>query len=149
MSIHQDNTSPPRRSQLAALCREHGISALYAFGSRAKEAADWVENKIPDMAPSTSDLDLGVLPESRNRLRIRSIVNLTIDLEDLFGVQRVDLVILPQAPPFLASNIVQGERLYAADDDQADEYDLYILRRAGDLLPLHRERVSLILGGQA
>jgi hypothetical protein len=27
-----------------------------------------------------------------------------------------------------------------------DEYDLYILRRAGDLAPLERERKALILG---
>lgn len=100
------------------------------------------------MAVSTSDLDLGVLPDSRTRPSVRRIVNLTIDLEDLFGVHRVDLVVLPQAPPFLASSIVQGERLFAADEDQADEYDLFILRRAGDLLPLHRERVNLILGGR-
>ena len=142
-------TPDNRETRLAALCRKFGISLLYAFGSRAKEAADWLENKIQDMAASTSDLDLGALPESGTRLPIRRIVNLTSDLEDLFEVRRVDLVILPQAPPFLASNIVQGERLFAADEDQADEYDLYILRRAGDLLPLHRERVNLILGGQA
>ncbi|WP_169732586.1 nucleotidyltransferase domain-containing protein [Desulfonatronum lacustre] len=148
MNCHE-RISPPRTAKLAVLCREHSISALYAFGSRAKEAADWLENNIQDMAASTSDLDLGALPESGIRLPIRRVVNLTIDLEDLFGVHRVDLVILPQAPPFLASNIVQGERLFTTDEDQADEYDLYILRRAGDLLPLHRERVNLILGGQA
>ncbi len=148
MKLHK-SLPTPRKTRLAALSREYGISALYAFGSRAKEAADWLENKIPDMAASTSVLDLGVLPESGNRLQIRRIVNLTIDLEDLFGVQRVDLIILPQAPPFLASNIVQGERLYAADEDQADEYDLYVLRRAGDLLFLRRERAYLLEENQA
>jgi len=143
----------PRRSfrntSLATLCRKYDISALYAFGSRAKEAAEWLENKIPAMTASTSDLDLGALPDKGIRLPTRHIVNLTTALEDLFDVPRVDLVILPQAPPFLASNIIQGERLYALDEDRADEYDLYILRRAGDLLPLHRERINLILGGQA
>jgi hypothetical protein len=29
----------------------------------------------------------------------------------------------------------------------ADEYGLYILRRAGDLIPLEEERISLIMGG--
>jgi hypothetical protein len=36
--------------------------------------------------------------------------------------------------------------LYARDEDDADEYDLYVLRRAGDLAPLERERIALILG---
>jgi hypothetical protein len=67
-------------------------------------------------------------------------------LEDLFGVARVDLVILREADPFLAANIVRGERLYALDPYAADEYDLYVLRRAGDLAPLERERMALILG---
>lgn len=148
MNCHE-RLSTPRKIRLATLCRAHDISALYAFGSRAKEALNWLESSITGMTGSTSDLDLGALPDKGIRLPTRRIVNLTTALEDLFDVPRVDLVILPQAPPFLASNIIQGERLYTVDEDRADEYDLYILRRAGDLLPLHRERVNLILGGQA
>jgi hypothetical protein len=67
-------------------------------------------------------------------------------LEDLFNVERVDLVCLPETDPFLAANIVRGERSYGRDEYEADEYDLYILRRAGDLAPLERERMALILG---
>jgi hypothetical protein len=66
----------------------------------------------------------------------------------MLGVNRVDLVSLPDADPFLAANIIRGERLFANDSYLADEYDLYILRRAGDLIPLERERQSLILGEQ-
>jgi hypothetical protein len=55
-------------------------------------------------------------------------------------------VILPEADPFLAANVVRGERLYAENEYRADEYDLYVLRRAGDLAPLERERMALILG---
>ena len=46
----------------------------------------------------------------------------------------------------MAANIVRGERLYARDEHETDEYDLYVLRRAGDLIPLERERLALILG---
>ncbi len=67
-------------------------------------------------------------------------------LEDAFEVPRVDLVMLAEADPFLAANVVRGERLYARDTYLADEYDLYVLRRAGDLAPLERERIALILG---
>lgn len=59
---------------------------------------------------------------------------------------RVDLVCLPEADPFLAANVIRGERLYARDEYEADEYDLYVLRRAGDLIPLGRERMALVLG---
>jgi uncharacterized protein len=80
-------------------------------------------------------------------LRARARVELMLELEDFFGVGRVDLVVLPEAPPFLASMVIQGERLYAQNADDADDYDLYVLRRAGDLLPFHRERVRMVLGG--
>jgi hypothetical protein len=55
------------------------------------------------------------------------------------------VVCLQEADPFLAANVVRGERLYARDEYEADEYDLYVLRRAGDLAPLERERIALIL----
>ena len=61
-------------------------------------------------------------------------------------ITRVDLTSLADTDPFLAANIVRGERLYAREAYEADEYELYILRRAGDLAPLERERMALILG---
>lgn len=76
---------------------------------------------------------------------MRQKVELALALEDLFGVNRVDLVVLPEADPFLAANVICGERLFADDGYLADEYDLYVLRRAGDLLPLERERQALVL----
>jgi len=77
---------------------------------------------------------------------VEAKVRLAIALEDLLGVGRVDLVCLPEVDPFLAANVVRGERLYAREEYEADEYDLYVLRRAGDLAPLERERMALILG---
>jgi hypothetical protein len=53
--------------------------------------------------------------------------------------------VLDEADPFLAANIIRGERLFAANSDSADEYDLYVLRRAGDFVPLERERIAMIL----
>ena len=53
---------------------------------------------------------------------------------------------LSEADPFLAANIIRGERIFSKDTYLADEYDLYILRRAGDLIPLERERINLIMG---
>ena len=65
---------------------------------------------------------------------------MTLELEELLGVPRVDLVILPEADAFLAAEIVRGELLYAQDLDQEAETQLYYLRRAGDLAPFFRER---------
>jgi predicted nucleotidyltransferase len=136
------------RRSLTPICTRFHIAALYAFGSRAAEVAAWMRGEIiGGLEGGGSDLDIGVLPVSGAPLRARARVELMLELEDFFGVGRVDLVVLPEAPPFLASMVIQGERLYALDADDADEYDLYVLRRAGDLLPFHRERVRMVLGG--
>jgi hypothetical protein len=77
---------------------------------------------------------------------VREKVLLADALEGLLGIQQVDLVCLTEADPFLAAEIIRGERLFASDSHEADEYELYVLRRAGDLAPLERERMALVLG---
>jgi hypothetical protein len=72
---------------------------------------------------------------------------LSIAFEDLFSVARVDLLNIPEVDPFLAANIIRGERLYCRDEYEGDEYELYILRRAGDLAPFEKERIALIMEG--
>ncbi len=129
------------KQQLADLCRQFSIEILYAFGSRGREAARFVLENQP-MLTSDSDLDIGVLPA--RSLSAREKAELTLLLEDFFGVNRVDLIVLPEADPFLAANVVRGERLYERDVYRADEYELFVLRRAGDLIPLERERLALI-----
>jgi len=41
--------------------------------------------------------------------------------------------------------VIRGERIFAEDSYLADEYELYVLRRAGDLAELERERMAMIL----
>jgi len=106
----------------------------------------WLAGDREALPPGPSDVDVGVRPVPGVRLSVRDKVHLAQALEDLLGVERVDLVCLPEADPFVAANVIRGERLFARDEDDADEYDLYILRRAGDLAPLERERLALILG---
>ncbi len=135
-----------RKEALEQLCRRFQVVILYAFGSRAREVRDWLAGERSDLSPGPSDVDIGVKAAPGIRLSVHDKVQLALALEDLFGVSRVDLVCLEDADPFLAANIIRGERLYADDEYLADEYDLYVLRRAGDLAPLERERMALILG---
>jgi hypothetical protein len=76
-------------------------------------------------------------------------VRLALELEDLLGVGRVDLVVLPEADPFLALDVIRGEVLYCADPDAQAEHELYVLRRAGDLAHYARDRWQNILAGTA
>ena len=119
------------RALRAAAERDGDVRALYVFGSRTDGTAR------PD-----SDLDVGVLYGSRQPTAK------TIDLED--SLRRaagapVDLVDAARAAPFLALAVVRGERIFARREVEADLFDLYVLRRAGDLLPFERARQALLL----
>ncbi len=147
------NDAHERREALEEICRRFGVAILYSFGSRGKEALHWLEGRIAALAPAppgmdpdlVSDLDIGMKRMPGVALLLAEQIRLTIALENLFSVARVDLVVLDQADPFLAANIIRGERLFADNQHAADEYDLYVLRRAGDLIPFERQRIAQIL----
>ena len=105
------------------------IRAVYLFGSQAAGTAR------PD-----SDVDVGVLYVSRQPLAR------TLALEDELGQalsHKVDIVDAGRAGAFLALEIVRGERIFCRDLTETDRFDLYVLRRAGDLLPFERERQAM------
>lgn len=132
-----------RLQDIERLCRKYQIEALYVFGSRSAEIVEAIQNNTSSIEPSTSDLDIGVL--TRSPLPIDQKVGPVVDLEELFNVSRVDLVVLQEADAFLAANIDRGERVFAEDSYRADEYELFVLRRAGDLAELERDRMAMIL----
>jgi predicted nucleotidyltransferase len=131
---------------LERLAQEFNLDIIYAFGSRAREVADALASKGQALPESLSDVDIGVKPLPGQDLTVSDKVEIAQRVEDMLDVPRVDLVCLPEVDPFLAANVIRGERLYSRDHHRADEYDLYILRRAGDCLHLERERLALIMG---
>jgi uncharacterized protein len=131
---------------LPSIARTFGLDAVYAFGSRAREVHEFVTRRT-GLAASRSDVDIGVLPQAGNRLDARQRVDLTLALERFLANSRVDLLILPEAPPMLAVDIVSGELLFAGDRTREAEYQLYVLRRAADLARFERERRAIILAG--
>lgn len=134
-------------NQLKSICESYNVVDLYVFGSRAKEIAAMVETGAVPNENSTSDVDIAIRPAQDIRLSIKDIIQLTLSLEELLRVNRVDLMILPKADPFLALEAIRGELLYTRDAVDQARYELYVLRRAGDLAPFKRARMELIMGG--
>lgn len=131
--------------KLESVTRAFRIQILYAFGSRMAEVRAAVDGTTKLDPTNSSDIDVGVKLFRGEVLSIREKAELAIELEDLFSTGRVDLVLLSDADPFLAANIIRGERLFCCDVDAADEYELFVLRRAGDLAPFERERIESVL----
>ena len=130
---------------LKELCKDYGIETLYAFGSRAEEVHRVYQTGRPFNESGYSDVDIAVKLPHGKTMSVRDKSELAMRLEDLLGVTKVDLVSLTEADPFLAVNVIRGERLFTVNERRADEYDLYILRRAGDLIIYERKRIESIL----
>lgn len=135
-----------RMEALGSIAERYDISTVYAFGSRASGVAVWIKGQSVDIDHIGSDVDIGVLPRPKTRLPVQKKVQLAIELEDLLGVCRVDLVVLPEVDPFLALDVIKGEIIYCDELDAEAEYQLYVMRKAGDLAYYERERRSMILG---
>lgn len=125
-------TSEPIAARLAPVAASHPeILGLYVFGSHARGDAH-----------HGSDVDLGALFSRRPGLP--DLVRLEAEIEAAVG-SKVDLVDAGSCNPFLALEIIRGERIYEADGVACDEFDLYVMRRAGDLWPFERERRRMLL----
>jgi predicted nucleotidyltransferase len=132
------------KAKLASLANEFNLQVIYAFGSRAKEIFHIIHQKKHKPAAAKSDLDIGIKPEKP--LSVQEKVKIAIIFEDLFDVPKVDVIEIPEAPITLALEIVQGELLYACDENFEAEYQLYIMSRAADLMPFERLKQKTILG---
>ncbi len=130
-----------------ALAKRFGFVALYGFGSRALEAKRCIEDGIPLDGANPSDLDLGVQYRRELRPAIDDTIRLALALEEAAGA-RVDLVDASAAVHNLSLAIIRGEILYCNDPGEQAEFELYVLRRAGDLAPFERERRRMLLEAQ-
>lgn len=123
---------PSAESRIVQVLAHHPeVVGAYVFGSRARGDAT-----------ETSDLDLAVLCD--RVLDLQQSVELEHELERAAG-HSVDLVDLARVNAFLALDVIRGERIFERDGRRLDEFDLYVLRRAGDLAPFERERRRALL----
>lgn len=137
------------KDEIIVLCLRHRVRDLYLFGSRAHEISAIVHGQSLSEKHGSSDIDVGIFPQDIQDWSPRQKVNFTIELEDLLQAGQIDLVLLPEADPFLALDIIRGELVYTADPDQQARYELYVLRRAEDLLPFKKAKIRMLLGDEA
>ena len=119
------------RALAEVLIDEPQVLAAYHFGSSSDGTAH-----------ASSDVDVGVL--FRTRVPLEELIRIEIRLDDSIP-ETLDLVDVKRAGPFVALEIIRGERFYCRNETAADEFDLYVLRRAGDLEYFERERRAFYL----
>lgn len=134
-----------RRAELDRIAREHELLSIYLFGSRADDGLALLEGGSVDR--EGSDLDVGVVYRGRKEPELRRLALLQVALEDLFSPLRVDLVPLQRVDAlFQFWAMDEGHRIVATDSDAADYYELYIMNRAEELLPIQRRIEEEIFG---
>jgi len=135
-------------AKLQQLFASYRLSIVYVFGSQAEQLHSFLLGKKSTLNIAGSDLDFAVLSQNGSQFSLRKLIELTCDIEDLLGVFRVDVVDLHQAPPAIAAQAVMGRVLWADDPDFESEFQLLVLRKYSDALPLYKERFELIIHHQ-
>jgi len=114
-----------------ALQKRDEVRIVYLFGSRASGTVN-----------NISDIDIGVL---LNEDFVKESVygyraDLTAELVSLLRTDKVDLVVLNQAPPLLSHRVVRdGIVLHCKDESERIAFEVKMLNRFLDTAPL-RER---------
>jgi predicted nucleotidyltransferase len=117
-------------------CRAAGVLALYLFGSRSADGLRALRGEA--IVRAGSDLDVGVVFEGRDA-DLAKLPLLQVALEDAFAPLRIDLVPLQRVDGLFQFAAVDGHRVFAADGYRADFYELVVMRKAAELLPIQRE----------
>jgi predicted nucleotidyltransferase len=125
-----------RRQALERVCESFGLLAVYLFGSRADDGLRLLEGK--QIAPEGSDLDVGVVLRGQ-AAGFRSLSQLQVDLEEVFAPLCVDLVPLQRVDALFQFSAIDGHRVAVTDSHEADEYELVVMNRAAELLPIQRQ----------
>lgn len=131
--MNSDRLEALRRAVAPVAEAQPGLQGLYLFGSY-----------LTDEEYEDSDVDIGALFEYGRDTKIQEIVRLQDRLEEALG-RKVDLIDAGHCNAFLALDIIRGERIYEGDGLAMDLFDLYVMRRAGDLAPFERERRRMLL----
>ncbi|HKI06326.1 MAG TPA: nucleotidyltransferase domain-containing protein [Thermoanaerobaculia bacterium] len=109
--------------------------AVYLFGSRADDGLQLLKEEA--VSGEGSDLDVGVVFKEPLR-NPRILSRLQVDLEDIFEPLRVDLVPLQRVDALFQFSAIDGHRVATANPDDADRYELVVMNRAAELLPIQR-----------
>lgn len=128
---------PARSERLERLGEEHGLLAIYLFGSRADDGLRLLAGE--EVVREGSDLDIGVVFR-RHDFALRELAELQVEMEDLFAPLRVDLVPLQRVDPLFQYRAIDGHRVAATDSTAADLYELLVLRQASELVYFQRQR---------
>lgn len=140
----RERTEKSRRQEaLDSLCREHGLLAVYLFGSRADDGLRLLQGE--EVPGEGSDLDVGIVFR-KSTFDPWVLSGLQVDFEDIFEPMRVDLVPLQRVDALFQARAIDGHRIVEIDATAVSFYELRVMREAAELLPIQRQREIAAFG---
>jgi len=85
-----------------------------------------------------SDIDIGVVFE-RHDFEVAQLGALHADMEDVFAPLRLDLVPLQRVDAIFQYRAIDGHLVFDRDSTKTACYELEVMRKAADLLPIQRQ----------
>ena len=124
-----------RQKALEDIRDNYGLLAVYLFGSRADDGLRLLRGE--SVNPGGSDLDIGIVFLQREP-RLSQLGSIQSELSHLFDPLATDVVPLQKVDPLFQFRAIDGHRIDAADAHRADLFELDVMRRAAELLPVQR-----------
>jgi len=121
-----------RKNTLRAIFKKNDVLLAYVFGSNQDSGTRFLEGS-PGKAHEPSDMDIGLLIAPSSRTLYESYGSLYLELSRFFAPFRIDIVLLHEVHSLLKFDIISGCRIYAEDEQFADDYEDLVMKFASDL----------------
>ncbi|HHV80166.1 TPA: hypothetical protein GXX44_00600 [bacterium] len=118
--------------KLKGIFQKYGISIAYFFGSQKDLGLNYLSGEKVNPDPD-SDLDIGLYLKSLPKNMFDFYGSLYSELSDIFEHFHIDVVFLNEVDYLIKYEIISGHRIYAEDEDFADEYEERVMKFAEDI----------------
>jgi predicted nucleotidyltransferase len=120
------------KDELRAVFKKKNVVLAYLFGSNQDVGKQFLEGSS-DESGETSDLDVGLLIVPSSQTMFESYGSLYLELSRVFAPFDIDVVLLHEVHSLLRFEIISGHRIYAEDEQLADDYEDSVMKFASDL----------------
>ncbi|MEW5901746.1 MAG: nucleotidyltransferase domain-containing protein [Acidobacteriota bacterium] len=121
-----------RMAKLRKIFKKRGVLLAYLFGSQQDAGKRFLEGASYEIQ-EPSDLDVGLLVAPSSETLYESYGNLYLELSRVFAPFNIDIVLLEEVHSLLKFEIISGYRLYAQDEQFADDFEDIVIKFASDL----------------
>lgn len=118
--------------KLIEVFKKYGVDIAYLFGSQKDKGLRFLKGE--EVKPNTnSDLDIGIHVKELPKNMFDFYGGLYSELSSIFEPFEIDIVLLNEVDYIIKYEIITGYRIYAENEDFADEYEEIIIKFAEDI----------------